>query len=552
MSQAGRRVAVVGLDGADFDIIGRLIEDGRMPCLRSLMERGAWCKMRSVVPPVSSAAWTSMCSGVNPGRHGILGFARPVEGTYKSEIIRATHIRVPQLWDMLRQVGKRSIVTNLPNIYPPVDVNGVMVSGLLTPDVNSCWCHPRELQAELVGKGLGFRPGPSVRQLRKMDNARALQTLNARPQMQADTIRHLIAREDWDLLFCVLDSGDVTQHTYLGPAHAESRRDDVGVLETPSGEVIADHFVELDRVTGDILASLPDDTTVFIVSDHGFCPKPKVVYLNQWLENLGYLRMSRFVSAGADPTNWRTRTIAELLGKLHLGFLSRLVPERTRQREVSVPRLGRMLGCRKTVWAHTKAFLDPTALGSGLRINLRGREREGIVEPGDEYEALRDDLMQRLSELRNPDTDEPVIDQVWRREDLHPGDHNAHEPDVIMTFQEGWRAAHTHPGHVFGDAEPGGASWHSQDGILIAAGPGILPRGEMELVSLLDIAPSVLTLLGISPPSYMEGERLACLDAELDLIAREIHIDVDETHDDGLTAEEEATVSARLEDLGYL
>jgi len=551
MPQSSRTAAVIGLDGADFDIIGGLIRAGRMPNLRSLMQRGAWAKMRSVVPPVSSAAWTSMCSGVNPGMHGILGFAKTVEGTYRSDIIRASHVKFPQLWDVLGPLGKRSFVANLPNLYPPIDVSGVMLTGMLTPDANSAWCHPRELQRELAQEGLIFRARPPVRELRKMADAEATEALNEIARAQTETVKRIISTEAWDLVFCVLDTGDHVQHAYLGPAWHEAGPSG-DLLDTRAGKVIAEHFAELDRLLGELVACLPDDASILVVSDHGFGPKPRVIYLNQWLERQGYLRRSRRVGSRDNATNWRKRRVAELLRKLKLGFVSRCLPERVRQREIAVPRLGRMVLSRTLNWSGTRAFLDPTALGVGIRINLAGREPQGIVAPGTEYETIRDELIHDLLEIREPGTDRQIVCGAWKREDIHPGNANSHEPDVVLELHEDFRAAYTYHRSMIRDAVPGQAAWHSPEGVLIAAGGGIRDEGQMQTVDIRDVAPTVYALLDAPEPPGVEGRPLPCLDPAIERRTQEDEPREAKQDTNDLTQDDDQVVTRRLRDLGYL
>lgn len=543
-------VAVIGLDGTDLDIIRPLLDAGRLPVLAGLMDRGAWARLTSVEPPVSSAAWTSMCTGVNPGAHGILGFAR-MDG-YGSQIIRSQDVRAPQLWDILKLAGRRSLVTNLPNLYPPVDVHGVMVSGMLTPDAASRWAIPAETQDELARAGLGFAPRPTVRELHAMSPEGALRALLSAAQLQARTVLHLLRQGPWGLLFSVLDTGDLAQHAYLGRASAESSESGRDLLDTASGSIIAGHLIDLDGLLGEIIAALPPDAAVLVVSDHGFEPKPNAVFLNSWLESGGYLCRSRFGSGRADAMNWRQRSVAELLGKAKLGALSRLLPASFRERQVSVPRVGRMLYARSPNWRRTRAFLDPTCLGAGIRINLAGREPQGPVTPGPEYEALREELIAALLAWREPGTELPVITHAWKREEIHPGPHNGAEPDIIVRYRGDLKAAHTYHPDMIAPAEPDQAAWHSAQGIFVAAGPGLDPAGDLGAARILDVAPNVLALLGIDPPRHMEGQLLPCLSADVPTGALRVELDQDALAPRELTGDDEAQVTARLEDLGYL
>lgn len=509
MSQSPSRVLVLGLDGFDFDVIDPLLRDGKLPNLTALRESGAWAKMRSDVPPISSCAWTSICTGVNPGKHGIMGFAWPKPGTYGHGIIHSGLVRAPQIWNILARRSKRSVVLNVPHLYPVVPVSGVMTTGLLTPDEKSEWCYPSSVQSELVAAGLGFRRRPGVHQLQRMSSARAIKALNVHARRQADIARHLFSHHPWDMGFVVFDTPDTACHAFLGLAHAKARGDDI--FQTTPGNIIAEHFAELDRIVGELLEIVPGDTAALVISDHGFCAIKKLVHLNQWLADEGFLRRQRRLLPGATTASWRARHVAELLTHLHLGFIARALPESVRQRKINVPRLGHLFSAQAPLWSATQAVVDATAACGGIRVNLRGREPEGIVSPGAEYEALREDLIVRLVAMRDPETGEAVVRGAWKREEVHPGEHNEHEPDIIIDFCDHYRAVATYKRRWIERTAPRQGAYHSSHGVMIAAGPGIEPQGELDAVSLRDVAPSVLSLLGVGVPEEIEGSVLPCI-----------------------------------------
>src|SRR5918992_2204040 len=127
---ARRRVVVVGLDGVPASYLSERMEAGAMPALAELLGQGRLMAMESSVPPVSSVAWASLTTGVNPGRHGIYGFTELRPGTYDLRFPNDTSILVPRVWDRLADEGLRSVVLNVPGTYPArAPAGSLLVSG---------------------------------------------------------------------------------------------------------------------------------------------------------------------------------------------------------------------------------------------------------------------------------------------------------------------------------------------------------------------------------------------------------------------------------------
>ncbi len=126
-------IAIVGLDGATWDLAGPFMEAGEMPTLRRLVTRGVSGVLRSTTPPVTFPAWSSFMTGVNPGKHGIFDFTRRLPGTYEIAFVTSRDRRVPTIWQLLSEAGRRVAVLGVPTTYPPEAVNGIVVGGFDSP-----------------------------------------------------------------------------------------------------------------------------------------------------------------------------------------------------------------------------------------------------------------------------------------------------------------------------------------------------------------------------------------------------------------------------------
>ena len=157
------RVLVIGLDGVTFDLLGPWIEAGELPNLRRLMEQGAWGRLQTTMPPISSSSWSSFLTGVNPGKHGIFDFARRVPGTYDQELTNAARRHGRSLWRILSDAGRRVGVVNVPMTFPPEPVNGFLISGMDAPQISNAYSFPAILANDLRERFGGYRVDVSAR-----------------------------------------------------------------------------------------------------------------------------------------------------------------------------------------------------------------------------------------------------------------------------------------------------------------------------------------------------------------------------------------------------
>ncbi len=141
---------VVGLDGATYSIIDPLLKEERLPNLKKILMTGTRATMLSSTPPLSSIAWTSIATGVNPGKHGIFDFAHRESKSYEFVPYTARDKKVPSLWRVLSEAGKKVCIVNVPLTYPAEEVNGVMLSGFPFPSGAKDWAYPPSISEELA------------------------------------------------------------------------------------------------------------------------------------------------------------------------------------------------------------------------------------------------------------------------------------------------------------------------------------------------------------------------------------------------------------------
>ena len=466
-SPENTKVVVIGLDCAEPSLVFDRYAD-RLPNLTRLREEGAWGKLRSCDPPITVPAWMSMMSSKEPGTLGYYGFRNRADRGYeKMATATSLAVREPLLWDYLGRAGKRVILLGVPQTYPPRPVNGLMITDFLTPSIESQYTYPPELKAEIAGLPAVHPYEFDVSDFRTPDKGKIRDALTRMTDKRFALANHLLTTKPWDFFMMVEMGTDRVHHAFwqhMDPAHHRY------VPGNEFEQVIPEYYEHVDRKIGELLAVLPADVTVLVVSDHGGQCMVGGIAINEWLVQKGYLVLQE--------------------------------PPRTPSRLESL----------KVDWAKT------TAWGSGgyygrLFLNVKGREPQGLIEPS-QYEATRDKLIAELEALGDPDG-KPIGTKVHKPEDLYREVRGVAPPDLFVYFGDlTWRSVGTVGGgsiHTFeNDTGPDDAN-HAPEGLIIAAGPGIRPRGPVAGMQLMDVAPTILRLFGMDVPADMHGHAVGAM-----------------------------------------
>jgi predicted AlkP superfamily phosphohydrolase/phosphomutase len=523
MPSSTNRLVVIGLDGATFDLIQPWVAAGDLPNLQRLMAEGSWGPLESVVHPFTAQAWTSMVTGVQQGKHRVFDFWERDFTTYGFRLMNASHRALPALWNLLSQAGKQVIVVNVPQTYPPEPVQGVMVSGRDTPGLGAAYTYPPELKAEL--DSVSATPYVIVpddwlwTQRGRPDLARA--ELLREADVRFDATLHLMDTRPWDMVFFVVSATDGAAHffwKYHDPGHPLYNPAEAEMYGDTLGEV----YRRCDQHIGELLQRLEGqkDVNVLVVSDHGQGPLgPQAIHLNLWLASQGLLHFRsgrNQASLGEQAAIVASRVLQR--GKRWLyhqvGFQT-LTKLRHWWPDSLRTRLGAETFFPGVDWFQTRAFSEE--LRGNIWINLAGRDPHGIVQPGAEYEALRDQIVAMLPELTDPATGARPIRRVWRREELFHGPFLERFPDLIV---EAAYADVFKPRGAYKGADAARqltpvelseitiTGCHRSNGVFIAWGPDIRPGGQVRGAALIDVAPTALHLLGQPVPVEMDGHVL--------------------------------------------
>ena len=496
------RVLIVGWDGADWDVLDPMLEDGDLPALAALIGRGSRGVSRSCRPSHSWAAWPTFLTGADPAGHGVFDILEHRPGASRRMPVSSRSILAPTWPSALAQAGKRVLLVNVPLTYPPLDLGeGVCIAGGVIPG-GTTFSHPADAGERLHwpingGSWTTFRNRPAdlVADVERVVRARAR------------AMRTLLDERPWDVACMVFVAPDRIQHClleYVHPGHPDFAR----ASATPIAQRVRDVYRLLDRELAALVEGTDPGDLVVLMSDHGHQPCTRTVNMNRVLERLGWLRFGRG-SAAVQLLAWgRVRSIARVAYD-RLGLHGRVA--------VPTPPLD---------WAHTRAYTSVVSTGEGVSLALRGREPGGTIEPAD-YERVRAELAEALLGFADPDTGAHPIGAVHRREDVLSGAHLDLAPDLLLDPAPLYSLTHARAACERADWLSGD---HRPEGVYVKAGPGFEPgRGvEMSLAGFSDLISSAA---GAAPP---------------------VPAGVPATGGETFSEDEQREVEERLRGLGYL
>jgi predicted AlkP superfamily phosphohydrolase/phosphomutase len=528
---------LIGLDAACLPVLQPLFDDGELPNIEAIFEDGASESLESQIPPWTASAWPSLYTGMNPGKHGVFDFLR-FEG-YDWSIVNATDVRQRTLWEYADEAGLTSVVVNAPVTSPPPAVSGAIIPGYLASEDPNC--HPEGILDD-VREAVGAYRVYARRETAEDGGEERFEDYLELARMRGEAFRYLADRFDPEFGFLQFQKTDAVFHDYPGD-HEKVRR----------------IYRAVDDQIGAIRESCNPET-IIVASDHGMGKYDGYEFrANQFLHDEGFVETT---TDGHGVPSWfqikdeeLTRSDDQSTGHPVLERLATAVVTvgLTYQRGKAILErvgLAEFIGQRLPVGAvfaasnavdfdSSQAYLrSPSELG--IRLNVRGREPEGVVQEAD-YETVRAELISLLSAVKTPDG-EPVFEEVVPRDAYIHGPYAEEAVDILTIptdFQHGLSAL---IGEKFAEPEP----WnHKRDGIVAVAGPDIEPEATLGDPQLFDVAPTVLATLGIEPAAMMDGDPLPVVDASP---AREYN----QYSAQGQTTTEDSDVAERLSDLGYL
>lgn len=534
-----RRIFCFGFDGGTWTVLRPLLAAGCMPHLAQLAQSGASGVLHSTIPPITPAAWSTFMTGCNPGKHGVFDFMAYDPHTHHTHFVNATSLRAPTLWQVLSELGKRVAVVDMPVTYPPPEINGVVVSGLMTPSRQSTFTYPANALAEIeqhLGCAWPLLKEEEERGGLHDDFDGFLKLMQRFLQSRTEAMLFLLKKEPWDFAFLQWQCVDFLQHPLWKfleekhPAFSRARYE----------QVVQQFFVPLDEALGRLVAAakkqLGENTLFVIVSDHGFQRHTTRVELNHWLHAHGFL---------APATHGRTSWMrwAEVIRKADVFHLrKRWLPKSRRNA------LGNKLRAQRIDHERSRFFAVSSFWGY---IYLGAHATPYDVQA----------LEAKLKAWRDPQTEQPVVKKIHRREDCFAGEALARLPQLIVEPMPGYTFSsktYFNSGNVFlpvseADFQQG---THAREGIFVLAGPEIersalcaAPEAHLQ-----DLMPTLLHWLGLPIPHYCDGrvreEWFTPAQREHEVVYANTKLELKEEVE--LNAAEQGEIEKHLQALGYL
>jgi predicted AlkP superfamily phosphohydrolase/phosphomutase len=508
------RVLLIGLDSADADLIERWSSEGHLPRLAELRRAGAWGRLGTTADVMHVSGWPTLYTGVTPGRHGLYHAYQVREGSRGVRRARPESCGSPPFWKYLDDAGKRCLVFDAFMTYPLDGFGGLQILeyGTWTWFVHP-GAQPPRLWKEIVRR---FGPYPGLEHLHVLDipdPAWFRDKLVEGARLKGEVVRWLLREQPWDMAFVTFGEPHGAGHYLWHQDDTTHPAHDGAAANTP--HPLLDVYAEVDRAIGGILEAIDDDVTVIVVSGDGMGPNyagcqhvPEVLH-----------RLDLFHGAGVGGAAETEEGGARSVKPSRTSRLRKMIPLAVRQ---TVTRcIPRSLHYRMSMawvndaidWPSTKVFCIPNANEAYLRVRLDGREPDATVRSGAEYEELLAHLERVAGSLRNPENGLRAAERIALVDELFPGPERPHLPDMVITWDPDAHILRELEGDGVGTIE-GKAGYetgpfytgnHRPNAFALARGPGVSAGVEVAGGHVLDVAPTVLALLGVDLPPHFEG-----------------------------------------------
>lgn len=475
-------IFILCLDGATFDLLDPWIEQGYLPELENLIRSGVRSELQSTQPPVTAPAWASFMTGKSPGGHGVFDFFR--QAADQIYLVNSTDIRSRLFWDYLGEAELSTGILNLPLTFPVRPLKGYLVPGLLTPDPDKA-VYPSDLLDKYRSELGPYRHMPDI--LYRPGNEVAFRDdLLEVTDSQIRYASHIMKDHPTDVSILHFLSTDIAQHKFwrfTDPHHPWFDP----VQSAKFGSTILSIYQRIDSGLRELRESLPSDSHLLVISDHGFGPLHRLVNLNNHLLQAGLLNLINKPSIKFRTwisRNWRLAALAaranRLLGRRHL------------------------LDFQDIDWTQSQAFASGH-IGQIFIPNGSDLSEEA-------YGNLLNRLAAALHNLIDPETGKPLPMRIIPAKKANPGPFSNLGPDLLVIFDDYKAIAYpgfAADGRVITEQRHMDSGHHRPNGILIASGPAFKQGHQLSEARLIDLAPTILNMAGVAIPDDMEGKVLA-------------------------------------------
>jgi predicted AlkP superfamily phosphohydrolase/phosphomutase len=543
------KILVIGLDAATMELIEPWAAAGQLPALARLMAEGASGRLISTPNMHSASAWTSILTGLNPGRHGLFVFSDRNFATGRQEFFKGGDRTGRILSDYLAHHDLTSGFLNVPMTYPAQTApGGYMISGLDAPALNDAAFAPAALRQEIFSRfpDYAFTPvglGDLMKAGRVGD---AIQAWLRLTQTQTAVAEYLIENYPTDFFMTVFTASDWAGHNVW--KYAASPSPDEKSVSLQLNDALHRVYQSLDGAVARLLACADEQTQVYVISDHGMGPHSGASYqLADWLEARGFMARRQTATPHTSLINTGRRVAKRLLPvAIKEKLKSRLGAERVKEMQAAE----KDAFYNSIDWSRSRAYTEPGR--HVININLAGRNPQGRVAPAD-YDKVCAEIIAALGEWQDA-SGAAAVKRVARRDEVYAGPFVERASDLYIYWNP--QAAFGQPPR---EVKARGYWWsgdHRLEGILMARGPGIAPGARLDAPVVYDLLPTIMYGAGLPVPGALDGRVIDQAFNPAHLAANPLRIAeaAGDTASEGgaLSSAEEELIEAKLRALGYL
>jgi len=492
------KVIIIGLDGGTFKILDKQMKIGNMPVLKSTCDNGIKAILKSTIPPLTAPAWVTFSSGESPGRHPIFSFYNlPKESLEEAHsiITKFPEIKTKFLWDYLNSNNYKVGVCDLPITRQVKNIDGVLVSGLATSGLEFSKIIPNNLRDEIkkIAKSdfddsLAKGAERSERYIKKL-----IREMNRKSEID----QHIMKNYELDCFITVYTMVDTLQHYFWKDIEINFLNENK--KKNKYYKLIMEFYKQLDKAIENLLKNIGKDDYVFFVSDHGFCPAKKRVFVNKLLKDNGIISLMKKKSKNIGPEK-----LISYIVKLDFLNLRRFL---NKKRKKAIKNKLQKIIEGEIDWKNTKAYLR-VSMEQGVYINKQKYINGNVSD--EQYKSTRNKVISLLKNLKDPETNKRAFKGVHKKEDIVKGEYLQDAPDILLEPEEGYIISSSLEAKDTIEKQPdlyiNGT--HDSDGIFIAKGKNIDSNKKLGSAGIEDVAPTILNIYGIEKPSRMNGKVL--------------------------------------------
>jgi len=490
------KLVIIGIDSMDRELIHKYID--YLPTFKKIIKKSPDIISTSVFPPDSDTAWASIYTGLNPARHGIVNFVDPLEkaSIYQTDYLDVSTIKGKTFWDIAGRSGKKVCLIYPHAAYPVWPVNGFMISP--APKTDEFQMYPPDFEFNF--------------EVEKLEVPKRIPNSKSEYRDYLDTFKHIVINEfdfgnnmlknyDWDLFFFYSCALDFIQHifwNYCDPNDPTYMGDN-----NPMRNTIKDFYILHDKLIGKMIENVDLDTPILILSDHGHSMRPiKLFNINEILRQEKYLF----------PREDKIAPLFNITEKLKRTVVN--TAQKTDLRKFALTILRKYPKVKEMYTIPSSIDFDRTIAHCSDLSGMKSYTYGGIIISKDNlkneggYLMVRKDIIDKLSKETLPKSNEKVFEWICEREKLYSGEYISKYPDILFQLKEEYGAGWAIKVPIFSETAahsffPG---THRGDTPIFY----MLNLGDKECVeenmTLMDVAPTVLDILGIKWESKFDGK----------------------------------------------